>query len=183
MQKSLRASLLLLFLGLLAPVAYSQGTIFSYAFVGDTSPLHVSAAFTATSEAVATGLLTTTNIISGYMQMGDRRVPIGPMVFPVNSPALGGGPIENDGQHWLNVNGLFGIPYPGDDWIEIDGGTVPMRHYGSSVKRDVYPLEQQYWDSDGWWSVSMVPEPSSLSLLLLALVVWRVGRVAQPARR
>ncbi len=76
MQKSLRASLLLIFLGLLAPAAYSQGTIFSYKYSGDTSPLNISASITATWDAVATGMLgngtwgEASNILSGYMADG-----------------------------------------------------------------------------------------------------------------
>ena len=162
--------------------AQAQGSlqgIFSYTFVGDTSPLNLSAAFSASWDAVSTGLLTTTNIISGYMQMGDRLVPIGPMYFPVNP--LNGNPLANNGRYFLTVNGLFGIPYPATDWVEIDEGYDPK--YGSGIQRDVYPIGTQVWRSAGWWHVALVPEPSSLSLLLLAIAGWQARRLLQRACR
>ncbi len=47
--------------------AYSQGTIYSYSYVYDTSGLNLFAAFTATWDAVQTGLLTTNILSGGYM--------------------------------------------------------------------------------------------------------------------
>ena len=164
--------------------AQAQGTlqgIFSYTFTGDTSPLNVSVAFTATWDAVATGVLTTvlkTNIIGGYVQMGDRRVPIDRMYFPVNP--LNGNPVSTDFVEWLNVSGLFGIPYPVTDWVKIMDGA---EGHTASVYREVYPFDEQYWPSAGRWSVALVPEPSSLSLLLLAITGWQARRLLQRACR
>ncbi len=156
--------------------AYSQGTIFCYTYSGDTSPLNLTASFTATWDAVATRALTTNNFISGWMQSGERRVPIALMYFPVTSPQSGGIPLNWDGKieggiHYLQVHGLFGVPHPGDDWVEIDDGAD--RRYGSEIKYDVGMSLHYEWPSDGWWSVTIIPEPRAPALLLAAGgVVW-----------
>ena len=156
-----KARLLLFFLGLLAPVAYSQGTLYTYTFSGDTSPLNVTATFTATEQAVATGFLAETNILSSSMRLGDgRTAPIFRLTMPVTS--YGGWPIGYPG--YTKAFASFGL-----DMVEIDGGYLQDTH--PAVVSWPWVGSPQFYPSKGSWSVS-VPEPAS-PLLLLAFFLVR----------
>ena len=177
MQKSLRALLLLLFVGLLAPAAYSQGTLYSYVFSGDTSPLNVSVTFTATRDAVATGSLTETNILNSRILLGDgRSAPIGLMFFPVKPPEYGGTPLNDIDGHYLKAFAFFGM-----DYAEVTHGA---QGYSADVYFYPWVGSPQSYPSAGKWSVAVVPEPASLSLLVVAgCCCWRARRLPQRARR
>ena len=170
-----KASLPLLLVLLMAcgESAFCQGSIFLYTFSGDDSPLHVSATFTATQAAIATRLLTTTNIISGYMEQGGRQAPFAYLYMPV-------GPVRGDPGEDNTGHGPKVISFLDKDEIDIAEGwllnTLPQP---ATISFMPWIGIGGDYVSHGLWTVAVVPEPSCLSLLALVagccLVRLRAG--------
>src|ERR1035437_9482294 len=80
----MQARLFFLIGWLTATVGFAQGT-FTYTFDGDSSPMHVWATFQVGSQAVASGYLSTGNIISGYMLQGGNQWTIFSLRMPVDT--------------------------------------------------------------------------------------------------
>lgn len=166
-----------MFVGLLLCVrAYSQGTLYTYTFTGDTSPLSVSVMFSATREAVASQFLTETNILGGYMDQGGRRAPIDILFFPVRPDT--GTPLYSINGRYLQAVSFFGM-----DELDVEGGA---QGYSADISFWPWVGSPQNYPTAGKWSVAVVPEPPCSSLLLLVLTAccyWRARSLPQRACR
>jgi hypothetical protein len=169
--RRVRRPLLGLLLALTATSSWAQGT-FTYTFSGDTSPWHIWATFNASQQAVATGLLTRTNISDVAITVNGEPWKMGmhgsydatcPGVFMEVDPSSG--QIFGWGSHmWTDYlwcytdNNTF-------DWIRLAwSGTTPLVYYYEELPTETY---QSFLGGLGQWSMSYtsVPEPSSAALL------------------
>ena len=154
--------LVVLFVAFCGP-ARGKGSLYLYNFSGDDSPLHVSVSFTATAAAVSTHLLTQANISDSYMEQGGRQSPLFYLYMPVLS---NGWPTrDSDRTKPTEAAANFGL-----DTISTEGGLAntawPPAAY---VFIERYDGSGNAYPTKGLWSVALVPEPSSLALLLLGL--------------
>lgn len=142
---------------LITHAAFAQGT-FTYTFDGDSSPMNVWATITASPQAVATGTLTTGNILSGYLLQGGHQWTIFNLGFPVNSYGIPNGTPSNT---------LLSADY-NYDWIDIEGGSPSIQFTAIAY----YPWvgTPQNYRSTAFWNVTYsVPEPTAFTLLALGL--------------
>ena len=83
----------------------------------------------------------------------------------------------------ITVHGDFG-----DADVYTEGGTRwcsadDHRLSKAEIWYEAYPAYPQVYNSDGMWNVTIIPEPASLSLLLLAIAGWQARRLLQRACR
>jgi hypothetical protein len=155
----MKVKLYLLIGWLTASAAFAQGT-FTYTFSGDNSPLNVWATFQVGGRAVASGSLTTSDIISGYVLQGGNRWEIFSLSCPVDPvTAL---PSGNDADTKL-------VAFHNLDEIDICGG-----QWNSPYTEIVYwpwiGSPSLYPRSSGKWNVTqVVPEPCSFFIFMVGL--------------
>jgi hypothetical protein len=158
---------------------------FIYTFGRDTSPLHLSATFQASQDAVATGLLTmrngqpTDNILTDqphYILYQGTQCPIFWINFPVD---------PKSGEPLVSVPGgpttvAASVNYYTQ--VQVDGGVT-----GGSSEIDLWQYGDpvaQYFGSFGQWAVSYsIPEPSAGTLLLLGFGTLTISRINRRAHR
>ena len=160
----MQARLYFLIAWLAATVGLAQGT-FTYTFSGDDSPWNVWATFQASSNAVATGHLSTGNIISGYLLQGGHQWTLMSLGFPVDSYGIPNG---------TPANTQLSVVYNYDE-IDIIGG-IPSIQFTAI---DYYPrvgTPQQYRSTGSWNVTYNVPEPNTTSLLVIGAALLRLAR-------